>query len=278
MYNVWCLKDFNKLIFKQMNFIYENVNYKINASGIVPSVGDIDEASKTILVDRGIPEKFHQGIAVHEIEERKLLMKGHSYVYSHNEAQKKELEFYKKTYGDEDALKLLEEEENLVLDICLHRTAPKKSKIILTESENSNQSPLKPIIEIKNAKETIFENKRYLIDNSERLIGTLVDVYEKGKIVYIDRDVPERFHENLALNELVTRKNLRKGMGWTMAHAEGNKIEQEFLNTKYGIQEGQEIFNDENKFQAWKFTNEKKTLKEEGGHKIIYEKGEILPR
>ncbi|MDD4996210.1 MAG: hypothetical protein PHW15_01915 [Patescibacteria group bacterium] len=261
-----------------MNFIYENINYKIDSSGIVPSGGDIDEINKTILIDRGIPEKFHQGIAVHEIEERKLLMKGHSYVYSHNEAQKKELEFYKKTCGEENALNLLEEEELVVLSVCSRRTTPKKSKIILTESENANQSPIKPIIEIKNIKEALFENKRYIIDNSEKLIGALVDVYEKGGIVYIDRDVPERFHESLTLNELVTRKNLKNGMGWTMAHLEGNKTEKEFLGIKYGPMDGQNIFNDEIKFQNWKYSNEKKELKEQGGHKVIYEKGEILSK
>ncbi len=261
-----------------MDFIYENVNYKIDALGIVPSGGDIDETNKVILVDRGIPEKFHQGIAVHEIEERKLLMKDHSYVYSHNEAQKKELEFYKKTYGDADALKLLEEEESVVLIICSRRTTPKKSKIILTESENSNQLPIKPAIEIRSIKEATFENKRYIIDNTEKLIGALVDVYEKGGIVYIDQDVPERFHESLALNELVTRKNLKKGTGWTMARIEGDKAEKDFLSVKYGGQEGQDVFNDEMKFQVWKYTNEKRGLKEEGGHKVIYEKGEILSK
>ncbi len=40
----------------------------------------------------------------------------------------------------------------------------------------------------------------------------------------------------------------------------------------------QGIFNDELKFQAWKFEKEKKELKGEGGHKVIYEKGEILPK
>jgi len=262
-----------------MDFIYENTNYKIDASSVVPSGGDIDETNKIILVDRGIPEKFHQGIAVHEIEERKLLMKGHSYVFSHNEAQKKELEFYKKIYGDIDALKLLEEEESVVLTVCSRRTTPKKSKIILEEAEDTNQQPIpKPIIEIKNIKEITFENKRYLLDNTEKLIGALVDVYERGDIVYIDRDVPERFHESLALNELVTRKNLKKGMGWTMAHIEGNKAEAEFLTAKYGFQDGQERLNDENRFQTWKYANEKRGLKEEGGHKVIYEKGEILSK
>lgn len=259
-----------------IEFIYENENYKIDAEGIVSCGGDIDGVNKIILIDRGIPEKFHQGIAIHEIEERKLLSRGHSYVYSHNEAQKKEFEFYKKTLGEENALKMLYEEESVVLTVCSRRTTPKKSKIILKESEETISSTFKPIIEIKNIKEAIFEDKHYIIDNSEKLIGALVDVYERGEIIYIDRDVPERFYESLALNELITRKNLKKGLGWQAAHAEGDKAEKEFLFLKYGSVEGQEIFNDELKFQIWKFANEKRGLKEEGGHKVIYDKGEIL--
>jgi len=39
------------------------------------------------------------------------------------------------------------------------------------------------------------------------------------------------------------------------------------------------LFDDELKFQAWKFTTERKELKSENGeHKVIYEKDEILPR
>lgn len=260
-------------------FVYENEKYQIDASRIIPNGGDIDEVNKVIYVDRGVPEKFHEGIAVHEIEERKLLMKGHSYVYSHNEAQKKEVEFYEKVYGKDKALGVLEEEEDVILAICHRRTVPKKTRIIAEEEAGESEPPSRPIIEVKTIKEVIFGNKRHIIDNSERLIGTLVDIYEKGGIIYIDRDVPERFFEGLALSELVTRKNLKKGMGWVDAHAEGNKTEEDYLISKYGVEAGKELLQDEAKFFAWKLATEKKELKSEnGGHKVIYEKGEILPK
>jgi hypothetical protein len=260
-------------------FTYENEKYQIDASRIIPNGGDLDEANKIVYIDRGVPEKFHEGIAVHEIEERKLLMKGHSYVYSHNEAQKKEMEFYKRVYGEDKALGVLEEEEDVILAICHRRTVPRKTKIIAEEEAEELAPPSRPIIEMKTIKEVIFDSKRYIIDNSERLIGTLADVYEKGGIIYIDRDVPERFFESLALNELVTRKNLKKGLGWVDAHSEGDKAEKEYLAAKYGAEAGNEILDDELKFQAWKFATEKKELKSEnGGHKVIYEKGEILPK
>ncbi len=92
-------------------FEYEGEKYQIDASKRVDGGGDLDLATKTILVDKDVPEKFHEGIAVHEIEERKYLLKGHSYVYSHNEAQKKELEFYEKVYGKDKGVQTLEEEE-----------------------------------------------------------------------------------------------------------------------------------------------------------------------
>ena len=259
-------------------FTYENEKYQIDSSEIVSTGGDMDEVKKIIYIDRSIPEKFHEGIAVHEIEERKLLMKGHSYVYSHNEAQKKELEFYEKTHGKEKGLSTLEEEEEVILVTCHRRTVPRKSKIISQESEEI-KPPARPILEIKTIKEVIFDDKRYIIDNSERLIGTLVDVYERGGIIYIDRDVPERFFEGLALSELVTRRSLKKGMSLGDANSEGAKVEAEYLVEKYGAEQGRELFDDELKFQAWKFTTERKELKSENGeHKVIYEKDEILPR
>lgn len=260
-------------------FTYENEKYKIDDLQIISNGGDLDEATKTIYVDRGIPEKFHEGIAVHEIEERKLILKGHSYVFSHNEAQKKELEFYEKVFGSNDkALEVLKEEEEVILTICSRRTAPKRTKTVM-EEEGETVLPAKPIIEVKDIKAAIFEDKRYIINNSERLIGTLVDVYERGGIIYIDRDVPERFFEGLALHELTVRKCAKKGMGWGAANDEAGKIEEEYLISKYGSETGREILTDELKFQFWKFATERKELKSEyGGHKIIYEKDEILPK
>jgi len=261
------------------DFTYENEKYQIDASGKVENGGDLDGNTKTILIDKDLPEKFHEGIAVHEIEERKLLLKGHSYVYSHNEAQKKELEFYEKVYGKDKALEVLKEEEDIVLTITRRHSISKKGKIIKAEEENPEVSVNAPPIQMRVIKEATFEGKGYLIDNSERLIGTLVDIYERGGIIYIDRDVPERFFEGLALNELVTRKFLKKGLGWRDASVEGDKAEKEYLTQKYGAQEGNEVFEDEMKFQTWKFATEKKELKSEnGGHKVIYEKGEILPK
>jgi len=259
-------------------FEYEGEKYQIDASKRVDNGGDIDPSTKTILVDKDIPEKFHEGIAVHEIEERKYLLKGHTYVYSHNEAQKKELEFYEKAYGKDKGLEILEEEEAIILTIARRYSSSKKSKIIKAEEENQEIPANAPPIEMRTIQEITFEGKRYIVDHTEKLIGTLVDVYENGKIIYIDRDVPERFFEGLALNELVTRKFLKKGMGWSSAHQEGNKAEKDYYASKYGPVEAAEIFNDEMKFQAWKFEQEKKELKEEGGHKVIYEKGEILPK
>jgi hypothetical protein len=259
-------------------FEYENEKYQIDATKRVDNGGDIDPNTRTILVDKDIPEKFHEGIAVHEIEERKYLLKGHSYVYSHNEAQKKELEFYEKVYGKDKGLEALEEEEAIVLTITRRHSMPKKSKILKAEEEVPEISVNAPPIEMRAIQEITFEGKRYIIDHTEKLIGTLVDVYENGKIIYIDRDAPERFFEGLALNELVTRKFLKKDMGWSDAHSEGDKAEKDYYASKYGAGEAAELFNDELKFQAWKFEQEKKELKEEGGHKVIYEKGEILPK
>lgn len=263
-------------------FEYEGEKYQIDATKRVDSGGDMNPATKTVLVDKDLPEKFHEGIAIHEIEERKHLLKGHSYVYSHNEAQKKELEFYEKIYGKEKGLKMLEEEEAVILTICRRHSIPKKTKILKAEedapAEASVGSGTRPL-EMRTIQEITFEGKRYIVDHTEKLIGTLVDVYENGKIIYIDRDVPERFFEGLALNELVTRKFLKKEMGWSDAHIEGDKAEKEYYVGKYGANEAEELFRDELKFQTWKFEQEKKELKsEEGGHKVIYEKGEILPR
>lgn len=262
-------------------FLYDNIKYQIDNTKTVGNGGDIDENTFTIFVDKGVPEKFLEGIAVHEIEERKLLKKGHSYVFSHNEAQKKEAEFYEKVYGKDNGVKVLEEEERVILTITHRRSVSKKSKIISQELENV-PPPVRPIIDIDTIKQVTFDNKRYIIDNDERLIGTLVDVYEKGDggTIYIDRDVPERFYEGLVLSELVTRKSLKKGLSWREANAEGNKAEEEYLVAEYGAQEGKELIADEMDFQAWKFATEKKefNLPDGTGHKVIYQKNEILPK
>ncbi len=263
------------------DFTFDGEKYQIDISKFISRGGDIDLANKTICVDRSIPEKFHEGIAVHEITERKFLEKGHTYVFSHNEAQKRELEFYEKIFGKEKSVAALEEEEELILTIYNRRNHPSSKSIVKEEEEDEKkETPMeKPLLEIKTIKEMVFDDKRYIINNFERLIGTLVDVYERGGILYIDRDVPERFFEGLALSELVTRKALKRGLSWTDASLEGNKAEEDYLTMKYGSEVGKEIINDELKFQAWKFATEKKELKlESGGHKVIYDKSEILPK
>lgn len=260
-------------------FEYEGEKYQIDATKRVDNGADLNATTNTILIDKDLPEKFYGGLAVHEIEERKLILKGHTYVYAHNEAQKKELEFYEKTYGKDKGLKVLEEEESVILTITRRHSTPKKSKILKAEEEIPEIPANAPMIEMRTIQEVIFEGKRYIVDRTEKLIGTLVDIYENGKIIYIDRDVPERFFESLALNELVTRKFLKKGMGWLDASNEGDKVEREYYTARYGASEAEEILKDELKFQAWKFEQEKKDLKSEnGGHKVIYEKGEILPK
>ncbi len=174
----------------------------------------------------------------------------------------------------------MKKRRSLVLTITRRHSSPnsRKSKIIKAEEESQEVSNNVFQIEMRTVPEVAFEGRQYIIDHSERLIGTLVDVYENGKVIYIDRDVPERFFEGLALSELVTRKFLKKGMGWSEASDEANRAEKDYYVSKYGPAEGAELFNDELKFQAWKFEQEKKELKEEGGHKVIYEKGEILPK
>jgi len=265
-------------MFYMKEFEHEGEKYQIDSSKSISNGGDLDPVAKTILVDKNLPEKFHEGIAVHEIEERKHLLKGHSYVYSHNEAQKKELEFYEQKYGKDKGLEVLEEEESVILTITRRHSTPKKTKMLKAEEEVPEVPPNAPPVEMRTIQQVTFEGKRYIIDHDERLVGTLVDVYEKGGIIYIDRDVPERFFEGLALNELVTRKFLKKDMGWSGSHDEGDKAEKDYYAVKYGAAEAEELLNDELKFQAWKFEQEKKELKEEGGHKVIYEKDEILPR
>jgi hypothetical protein len=67
-----------------------------------------------------MPKKFNEGIAVHELEERKWIKKGHSYGYSHNKAQKKELDYYTKIFGSRiKGKEFLNNEEKFVNKIFL---------------------------------------------------------------------------------------------------------------------------------------------------------------
>jgi len=99
------------------NFIYKRKTYKISSGKKVDSIGDFYEKEKMVYIDKNVPKKFHKGIAVHEIEERGFLKKGHSYGWSHNQAQKIELDFYKKKVGAEKGSSMLKYEEALVLKI-----------------------------------------------------------------------------------------------------------------------------------------------------------------
>jgi len=254
-------------------FIYEDVKYQIDPSGKVYGGGDLDENNKIILIDKDIPDKFHQGIAIHEIEERKLIKKGHSYVYSHNEAQKIELEFYQKIYGQDEGIKILEEEERLVLTITSRRAAPRKTKKIVAIKDVNI-----PSIEMTMIRQFTYEGETYLIDNSNKLIGALVDLCEKEKTIYIDWNVPERFFEGLAIYEIESRKAIKQGLSYGQADELSSKKELAYYQSKYGLEEGVELFDEEIKFQIWKYQTEKKELNQNGGHKVIYDKGEILPK
>ncbi len=107
-------EQIQKLQERKKVFSYKGKKYLIDSSSRIDGVGDFYENGKLIYVDKDVPEKFHNGIAVHEIEERIFLKQGFSYGWSHNQAQKKELEYYIKEFGEEEAKKLIHEEDILV--------------------------------------------------------------------------------------------------------------------------------------------------------------------
>ena len=250
-------------------FIYKNKEYLIDSSKKIPTYGDFNESTNIIYVDKSSPNKFHEGIAVHEIEELEMLKKGHSYVYSHNYAQKKELVFYQSKYGNEEGIKILIEEENLVLNY----KAPNLRISRIKSFKNKNI----PAIEIELIRRAIYKNKKYKIDSSLKLIHSLSDLYETKNIIYIDKDIPERFYEGLVIYEIELRNILKQGLGYLKAREEANKKELEFYQSKYGNEEGIKIIKEENELQEQMFVKEIETLPKENGHKIIYEKHEILP-
>jgi hypothetical protein len=101
-------------------------HFKLRVLPKIRTIGDIDERTKTILINKKMPKKFHKGIAVHELEERKWLKKGHSYTFSHDKAQKKELNYYAKTFGNKTKAKeFLDNEEKNVNKIFLEELRPK---------------------------------------------------------------------------------------------------------------------------------------------------------
>jgi len=253
----------------KMKFVYEGKEYTIDNSGKVPTFADLDERTNTILIDSSIPEKFFEGIAVHEIEERKLIKKGHSYQYAHNEAQKKELAYYEQKFGKEKALEILKEEESIVLRPIRRKSLTKKETKTDGISINIQTIWLRAIV---------YEGKTYIIDNSQKLVGTIVDIWEGGKVIYIDSDVPEKYFEGLAIFQIEERKLVKQGYSYTAAREEAIKKELAYYEQKFGSrEEAMRMIEEEYRLFKQKLENERKGLKE-NEHKVIYEKGEILPK
>ena len=96
-------------------FVHNGSTYKIDNTKPNRSIGDIDERKKIIFLDKHMPAQFMEGIALHEIVERQFIRKGHSYEYSHNQAQKAELKFYQKKHGLKKGKQMLFDEEKYVL-------------------------------------------------------------------------------------------------------------------------------------------------------------------
>lgn len=250
-------------------FFYDNKEFTIDNSGKVRTFADFDEITNTILVDSNIPEKFFEGLAVHEIEERKLIKKGHSYQFAHNEAQKKELEFYKQKFGEEKAIEVLKEEEALVLRPTRRKALGKKETV-------TDGTP----VEVQSVwlRAIIYEGETYIIDNSQKLVGTIADIWGKGKIIYIDSDVPEKFFEGLAIFVIEERNLVNQGYSYTAAREEANKKELAYYEKDFGNKEAAlKMIEEEYELFKKKYEDERKGLKE-NEHKIIYEKGEILPK
>ena len=109
----------NKTAKKESNkiFYYDGKKYFIDSSKKVDCTADYYEKGRVIYIDNHVPKKFFEGVSVHEIEERKLIRKGHSYGWSHNEAQKLELNFYAKKFGAKKAEQMMKEEERVAYDI-----------------------------------------------------------------------------------------------------------------------------------------------------------------
>ena len=117
------------------SFVHDGEEYAIDNTRKVPSIGDMDENKKIIFVDFNVPEEFHEGFAVHEIEERKLIKKGHTYEFSHNEAQKKEQAFYIKKFGRIRGIEHPKDEERVVTDIFGRYNEEEMREIITIKEE-----------------------------------------------------------------------------------------------------------------------------------------------
>lgn len=252
-------------------FSYDGKEFAIDNSGKIRTFADFDERTNTVLVDSNIPEKFFEGLAVHEIEERKLIKKGHSYQFAHNEAQKKELTFYEQKLGNEKAMEIMKEEEGLVL-------RPTRRKALDKKETGNNTAAVEVEIQSVWLRAIVYENETWIIDNSQKLVGTIVDVWEKGKIIFIDPDVPEKFFEGLAVWQIEERKLIKDGYDYNTARMKANEKELAYYEKELGSKEAAtKMMEDEYELFKQKWEDERKGLKDEE-HKVIYEKGEILPK
>lgn len=244
---------------------FEGKKYKIDVSQKVSTTGDFDETTETVFIDKDIPEKFHEGIAIHEIYERKVLKKGHSYQFAHNEAQKKELEFYKKKYGDEEGEKVLCKEEEAAL-----KTAATRRRGAIRKKKPAEETPAPEITTIF-LRAIVYEGKTYIIDNSSSLIGDVVDFYEKKRIIYIDKDIPEWLFEGMAIYTIEERKMIKQGSSYSTAQEAASKKEFAYFEKKLGSTEAaQKAIKEELDIESQKFAQEKESIKD-GERKVVNE-------
>lgn len=238
---------------------FEGKKYKLDTSQKIATTGDFDEANNTVLIDKDIPEKFHEGIAIHEIHERNVLKKGHSYQFAHNEAQKRELKFYQKKYGKKEGEKMLREEEEAALKIA----SSGRRSIVMKKDTKKIQEEQSPDIITIFLRAVVYENKTYLIDNSNLLIGDVVDLYERKKIIYIDKNIPEWLFEGMALYVLEQRKMLKQGSSYAGAEEVASKKELAYFEKKLGsLEAAQKAIKGELVVESQKFAQEKKDLKD----------------
>ncbi len=218
-----------------------------------------------MFVDKDVPEKFHEGIAIHEIHERHVLKKGHSYQFAHNEAQKKELEFYKKKYGDKEGEKMLCDEEEAALKIAAIRR-----RCLVKKKKPAEEAPASDIVTIF-LRAVVYEGKTYIVDNSNSLIGDVVDFYERKRIIYIDKDIPEWLYEGMAIYTIEERKMLKQGSSYAAAQEAASKKELAYFEKKLGSPEAaQKAINEEMAIETQKFAQEKESLKD-GERKVVNE-------
>jgi len=237
-------------------FIWKGVKYKINDAQKIEYIGDFNERSNTVFIDKEIPKEFQEGIAVHEIVERSYVKKGHTYAFSHEKAQEQELAFYKKRYGQK-ANAIFKKEEETVLKLAKQRT-PKRMRpkhLPLPKLEEESPSLIK------------FEGKKYQIEHNHQLTRAIVDIDENKQIIYIDKSIQEKYMEGLALWQLEERKGLHQGLSYTEADARAEIEEDEWYTARYGRQEAKELIQEEIKLTQNHLAKEEKAV--EKGRPIL---------